>query len=301
MRVGLVGLGRMGRAVLPHLVRGCSSVTVWNRSGEQAVSAAAAGALAARSLEEVVSASEIILSILLDDRAVEDVYLGPGGLLAAECQGRVFVEMSTIGPDTVRKVAAMSAKRGAAIIDAPVSGSVGPAREGKLLCLVGGAAADLDRVRPVLSLFSRRIEHLGPIGSGMSMKIALQLPIYVYWLALAEALSIGQRSGLDPRIMLDLIADSPAALAALRPKIPAILREDNSVAFALAAAHKDLTLIRSVAAKLGVTQRATDAALQSYGDAVQAGLAEEDAVRLASFIMGRAGDQIAASNAENRE
>ena len=156
---------------------------------------------------------------------------------------RVFVEMSTINPETTRKIAAVARDRGAMVVDAPVSGSVGPAREGKLLVLVGGEEADVERGRPVLSLFARRIVHVGPSGSGISMKVALQLPIYVYWQALGESLSIGARSGLTVSEMLALIADSPAALAMLKDKIPVILQQNKTVAFALSAAAKDLSVI----------------------------------------------------------
>ena len=288
MRVGLVGLGRMGTALVPHLVRGSASVVAWNRSAARCTEAAAAGARVVPSLAALVDASDVVLSILFDDDAVEQVYLGNDGLLAQECAGRLFVEMSTIRPDTIHRVGKAARDRGASLVDAPVSGSVGPAREGKLLVLAGGSAADVERIRPVLSLFSRRIVHMGPAGSGTAMKLALQLPIYVYWQALAEALSIGVRSGLDMGEMLALIADSPAALAMLGSKIPVILQEDDAVAFALSAARKDLTAIAATAQALGVPVPAASAALDSYETAAGAGWGERDVARLVAFLVERA-------------
>jgi 3-hydroxyisobutyrate dehydrogenase len=166
-----------------------------------------------------------------------------------------------------------------------VSGTVGPAREGKLLVLAGGSDGDIERVRPVLSLFARRIAHVGPIGSGISMKIALQLPIYAYWQSLAECLSIGARSGLAVSEMLSVIADSPAALAMLKDKIPVILQQDKTVAFAISAAAKDLAVIDETAKSLGVHAPATAAALSSYGAATVAGWGALDVADLIRFLV----------------
>jgi 3-hydroxyisobutyrate dehydrogenase-like beta-hydroxyacid dehydrogenase len=288
LRVGLVGLGRMGSAIVPHLLRGCASVTLWNRSPGRSSELEAAGAKVAKSLDGVAQASDVVLSILLNDAAVEEVYLGAQGLLAADCAGRVYVEMSTIQPDTIRRVAAAASARGAALVDAPVSGSVEPAREGKLLVLAGGSAADVEQVRPVLELFSRRIVHTGPSASGATMKLAVQLPIYVYWQALGEALGIGTRAGLELGDMLELIADSPAALPMLKAKVPVIRGDDISVAFALSAARKDLSVIAAAAKSLGVALHVGSATLASYEAATQDGWGEADVARLVNFLIKRA-------------
>jgi 3-hydroxyisobutyrate dehydrogenase-like beta-hydroxyacid dehydrogenase len=279
----------MGAAILPHLVSGCSQVTVWNRTAAKSAQASTAGARVAQSPREAAENSDVILSILFDDEAVTDVYLGGDGLLSGECAGRVFVEMSTIAPATTGRVASAAQERSASFVDAPVSGTVGPAREGKLLVLAGGSDADLERVRPVLSLFARRVAHLGPVGSGISAKLSLQLPIYVYWQSLAEALCISVRAGLDMREMLDVIADSPAALAMLKSKIPTLLGQDEAVAFALSAAAKDLAIIHKTAAALGVSAPAASVALEGYRRAVQAGLGEADVAQIVRFLLERAG------------
>lgn len=289
MRVGLVGLGRMGSALVPHLVRGCRSVVVWNRSADKCAAAAHAGARISGSLREVVDSSDIVLSILFDDAAVTEVYLGPDGLLAHQCAGRVFVEMSTIKPSTIRSIARTAATRHASVVDAPVSGTVGPAREGKLLVLAGGLPEDLARVTPVLSLFARRIVHLGSTGSGTSMKLAMQLPLYVYWQALGEALSIGKASGLELSEMLALIVDSPAAVAMLKSKIPVLLGQDPEVAFALSAAQKDLALIVGTGRSLGLSVPCASAASAAYGAAAHAGWGDKDVAELVSFLIENSG------------
>jgi 3-hydroxyisobutyrate dehydrogenase-like beta-hydroxyacid dehydrogenase len=217
---------------------------------------------------------------------VSQVYLGRDGLLTAECAGRLFVEMSTIAPTTTQRIAEAANDHDASLVDAAVSGTVAPAREGKLLVLAGGSVADMERARPVLWLFARRIAHLGPTGSGISMKLAMQLPIYAYWQSLAEALGIGLRSGLGMSEMLELIADGPAALSMLKAKIPVILRQDGTAAFALSGAAKDLTIINDAATELGVSAPVARTSLGAYRDAVQAGWGERDVVQIIQFLLG---------------
>jgi 3-hydroxyisobutyrate dehydrogenase-like beta-hydroxyacid dehydrogenase len=242
----------------------------------------------AASPSEVAQAADFVLSILLDDAVVNEVYLGEDGLLGRDCAGRAFVEMSTIKPETIRSVAEIARARGASLVDAPVSGTVGPAREGKLLVLVGGEAADVARVSPVLSLFARRIVHMGPVGSGSSMKLALQLPLYVYWQALGEALSIGKASGLSLPDMLALISDSPAAIGMLAAKVPVLLGQDVSTAFALSSALKDLKVIEETGRNLGLPVPCAAAAAETYATATARGWGEKDVALLASFIIEKA-------------
>lgn len=287
MRIGFVGLGRMGQALVPHLLRAKHIVSVWNRTPGKATALIDAGARLAPDLADLVASSDIVISNLLDDQVVANVYSRADGLLAQPCAGRVFMDMSTIRPGTVRELYAIAEKRGATLVDAPVSGSVGPAREGKLIALVGGTPEAVERVHPVLSLFARRIEHIGPSGSGATMKIALQLPLAVYWSALAEALSIGTAAGIDPRRMLNVIADSPAAIRVLESKIPVILREDTSVAFSIAAARKDMLVMSAAASLAGVPAPVTAAALATYSDAAHAGWADKDLASLVSFVLDR--------------
>lgn len=284
MRVGLVGLGRMGGALVPHLVRGCEALTVWNRSTDKLADAAAAGAHVTQSPAHVTAASEVVLSILLDDAAVLDTYLGVEGLLAGDCSNRIFVEMSTIKPNTVHEIARVAKERGASVVDAPVSGTVGPAHDGKLLVLAGGAAADVARVTPVLSLFARRIAYLGPTGSGSSMKLALQLPLYAYWYALGEALGLGRRSGLKPAEMLDVIRDSPAAIGMLATKIPVLLESDTEVAFALSTALKDLDLIEETGRSCGLRMPLAALVADGYRSANALDWGNRDVAQLANYV-----------------
>lgn len=285
MRIGLVGLGRMGSAILPRLIAGCTSVAAWNRTPGKLAEAKALGAKTAKTPQELVGMSDVVLSIVYDDAAVEEVYTGASGLLSGDCKGRLFIEMSTIRLDTIRKIDRAVSKQGGCLVDAPVSGSVGPAREGKLLVLIGGSDVNVERATSVLKLISRRIAHLGPLGSGLALKLGIQALIYAYWQALGEALAIGSRAGLDLPAMLDVIADSPAALAALKSKMPAIAGMDNEIAFALSAATKDLGVIVESSQSLGLSSAIIGKTLDCYKRATDAGRGENDIAGIVSFTM----------------
>ena len=284
-RVALVGLGRMGSAILPHLIAAKLDVVVWNRTSEKMRDAARSGARMAASLHEVVTSADIILSILFDDQALNDVYLGPSGLLTAGCAGKLYIDMSTVLPDTARRIGKKAAARRAAFVNAPVSGSVLPAKQGKLLVLAGASSKDFERAKPILALFARKIEHVGPVGAGSAMKLAIQLPISVYWQSLAEALCLASEAGLSLDQMLRLIADSPAALPALQSKIPTILKSDEDVSFDITSAVKDLMIMNQVARGLKVSLPAADTTLAAYQAAAENGFASQDIANIVNFTM----------------
>jgi 3-hydroxyisobutyrate dehydrogenase-like beta-hydroxyacid dehydrogenase len=285
MYIGFVGLGRMGQAMVPRLIGAGFSVIVWNRTLSRAEPLLECGARLAESLPALANASDLIFTMLTDDHAVTQVYDPNDGLLAGDVTGRLFVEMSTIRPDTIKRIAALAAERGAAVLDAPVSGTVAPAREGKLLALVGGTPEDLERARPALDVLCRRIAHVGPSGSGTTMKLVLNMPMAIYWQSLAEALAMGVQSGLDLGQMLDLIADSPAGLAALRMKIPVILGEIDEVAFDITGVRKDLLAMTTTAHLLGVPAPTGSAALTSYAAATAAAWGDRDLAELIPYYI----------------
>ncbi len=279
-RIGLVGLGRMGAAIAGRLLTAGLTLTVWNRTPERAESVVAQGASLAPSLPDLVAASDVVLTILTDDDAVATVFSGDRGLLAGPVTGKLFVEMSTVRTQTIQRLGADVVAGGAALVDAPLSGSIGPARQGQLLALVGGAAQDVSRAEPILMTFCRRIAHLGPTGSGTTMKLVLNLPMAIYWQGLAEALALGSQFGLDLSTMLELIVDSQAAIGALRHKVPTILGEQGDVAFDVTGVRKDLLAMIETGHSLGVPMPAAAAALVSFMAATAAGHGPEDLATL---------------------
>ena len=276
--VGVVGLGRMGSAIAARLLDCGFSVVVWNRSAGKTQALEDMGAAVAPTLQTLVAQTGTIITMLHDDAAARDVYTGPTGVCAAEVTGKLFIEMSTLRPSTIRQLHADVQAAGASMVEAPVSGTVAPARDGKLVALVGGDEADLRRADPVLNALTKRIVHAGPAGQGALLKLVVNLPLAAYWHCLGEALALGQAGGLDRRLIVETIAESSAALAVLRLKIPSIMGQSGEVAFDVASMRKDLLAIIETSAALGTNTSAASAALDAYNCAISAGLGAEDAV-----------------------
>jgi 3-hydroxyisobutyrate dehydrogenase-like beta-hydroxyacid dehydrogenase len=175
-------------------------------------------------------------------------------------------------------------RRGARLLDAPVSGTVEPARRGELMAMVGGAEEDLERARPVLAAFCRRIIHMGPSGAGTTMKLVLNMPMAVFWAAIAESLAIGRQHGLPLDRMLDVVLDSPVALPALRAKAPLLLGAAHDVAFDVTGVRKDLLAMIATAQDAGVPTPAGSAALAHFAAATAAGYGERDLVFVVEYL-----------------
>src|SRR5436309_5800416 len=206
MHIGIAGLGRMGAAIAARLIETGHTLTAWNRSSEKAK--AVQNAAVAGSPAELASRVEAVITILTDAAAIAAVYEGPSGLLAGNVAGKLFIKMSTVRPQTEIALAGKVRARGAALVECPVGGTVGPARQGKLIGLMGADDADAARARPILEQLCRRLEHVGAVGNGALIKLAINLPLLVYWQALGEALALSRSVGLDPARLMDLFADT---------------------------------------------------------------------------------------------
>ncbi len=283
-RLGFIGLGRMGQAMAGRLLAAGFPLTVHNRTRSRADALVSAGATWADTPADVAARSDIIFTILTDEPAVETVYRGQQGLLAAPVPGRLFIEMSTIRTATILALAEAIEQRGAHLLDAPVSGTVAPAREGQLLVLVGGRTSDVERARPALQVLGRRIIHLGGQGAGTTMKLALNMTMACFWGALAESLAIGRQFGLSLETMLDVYLDSPVALPALRSKTPALLGETNDVAFDVTGVRKDLRSMVATAQDAGVPAPVASAALAHFAAATAAGYGERDLAAVVDYL-----------------
>jgi 3-hydroxyisobutyrate dehydrogenase-like beta-hydroxyacid dehydrogenase len=277
MKLGFVGIGRMGEPMVLRLLAGGFAVTVWNRTREKLTKVQAAGATVAPSLEQLAHEADAVFTMVTDDRAVETVFLGPHGLLSAvDLRDKLFADMSTILPETVNRVAAAVRQRGASFVDAPVAGTVQPARDGRLLVFAGGDAVDVERLKPALNVMARRIEHLGAVGSGAAMKLVHNALLTTYWSVLAEAISVGSHYGLDFKRMLEVIGESPAAFAALAVKLPALLGQASEVGFNIANVQKDLRTITTFADQLAVSTPIVRTVQLAFDQAAKEGLGQED-------------------------
>src|ERR1700716_3640246 len=181
MQIGTAGIGKMGAAIAQRLIEVGHTVTVWNRSADKLKAVTDAGAKAVATPAELANTAEAVISILTDAAAIDTVYNGAVGLLAGDVRGKLFIEMSTVRPETEVALVAKVRAKGAALVECPVGGSTGPARDGKLIGLMGADPADAERAKPLLDQLCRRLEHCGPVGAGEILKFTINMPLMIYW------------------------------------------------------------------------------------------------------------------------
>ena len=281
MKIGIAELGKMGAAIAQRLIDLGHQVTVWNRSAAKAQPVVEAGAALAASPAEVAAQSEVIITILTNAEAINAIYNGPDGLLSGDVTGKLFMEMSTVRPDTEIALAKDVRAKGAAFVECPVGGTIGPAREGKLLGLMGAEEADAARARPLLETMCRRVEHCGPVGAGSNMKLAVNLPLMVAWQAYGEAFALVQSLGYDPDRLLDLFTDISAANNALKGRAPMIKKimsgeDPGPVTFDIASATKDLHTMLEEGKARGLELPTVARAYECFAEATRAGWGDDD-------------------------
>lgn len=285
MRIGFAGMGRMGAAMAGRLLTFGHEVTVWNRTATKTAPLAAAGAKVAATPTALASASDMVFTILTDAAAIDAVYEGKDGLLAGAVSGKLFVEMSTVRPETEQKLAKSVKAKGAFLIDCPVGGTVGPAKDGKLLGLVGGGAPHVARARPVLDQLCRRVDHVGDVGAGACMKLAINLPLAVYWQACGEALALCKPLGIDPAKLIEIFTETSGGPNVLRTRGPALIGALNGtppqpVTFDIDSIRKDLRTTLEEGRALGRELPLSVKALECYDQASRNGLGPADAVMM---------------------
>lgn len=275
----------MGAAVASRLLSVGHDVTVWNRTRGKTEALAQAGASVTATPAELATRAQFIITFLTDAAAIDATYHGGNGLLAGEVRGKLFIDMSTVRPETEKALAAKVGAKGAALIECPVGGTVGPAKEGKLFGFVGGGASDVERARPLLNDLCRRVEHVGAVGAGASLKLAINLPLLVYYQALGEALSLCKSLDIEPGRLIDIFADTsggPNMLKVRGPAIAAALQgeETSPVTFDVDLIRKDLRTMLDEAKALGVTLPVSSLALECYDEVAREGRGASDATML---------------------
>src|SRR5438552_18693424 len=256
LHIGIAGTGRMGSPVASRMLSVGQDVTLWNRTREKTQTLALSGASVAATPAALATRAEIIITVLTDAAAIDATYHGADGLLAGQVRGKLFIDMSTVRPETEQALATKVSAAGAALIECPVGGTVGPAKEGRLFGFVGGEASHVTRAKPVLDQLCRRVEHVGAVGAGASMKLAINLPLLVYYQALGEALSLCQNLDLDPARLMDIFADTSGGPNVLKVRGPAIAaalqgKETAPVTFDVDLIRKDLRTMQEEAKALG--------------------------------------------------
>ena len=269
MQIGIAGLGKMGSAIAQRLIEVGHDLTVWNRSLEKARPLANAGAKVAANPADVARNAQTIITILTDAAAIDAVYGGPAGLLAGDVTGKLFIEMSTVAPATETALAEKVRAKGAALVECPVGGTTGPAQQGKLIGLMGGEPADVERARPILEHLCRRLELCGPVGAGAVMKLTINMPLMIYWQALGEALALCRPLGLDPARLMELLADTsggPNVLKVRGPAVATMLKggDIGPVTFDIDSAVKDLRTMLGEGKRQGLELPLVERTLSCY-------------------------------------
>ena len=277
-RIGLIGLGLMGHPMGMNLIKAGHSLTVWNRTASRAADLVAAGAHLADSPRAVAAACDLLITIVSDPPALEEVLWGHAdkndGALAALKPGSIYIDSSTVSPALAKKVASTCSERGVHFLDAPVTGGNWGAQKGELVFMVGGDAETLKRVEPVLRVMGKKWFHLGPNGAGQTIKLAMNLLLALQVGALAESIVLVRAAGLRGEQLVEVMQSSMARAPLLDIKAPMLLSGDFKPSFPLRLMYKDLSLALDLAKQLHITLPATAAEHQIYS-AVQAASHED--------------------------
>jgi 3-hydroxyisobutyrate dehydrogenase len=267
--VGLIGLGLMGKPMGQNWLRAGFPLTVWNRTRSRADDLISAGAKWAVSPREVAAQADVLVTIVSDPPAVEEVVFGPAGkaelgALAGMKPGSTLIDSSTVSPDLARRIAAACAERGVDFLDAPVTGGTWGAEKGELVFMVGGKAEVLERVKPVLEAVGKRFFLLGPNGAGQTVKLGTNLLLALEVDAFAESLALVTAAGVAPERMIEVMQSSMGRAPLLDVKAPLILKNEFPASFPLRLMHKDVRLALEMAQKCGVVLPAGSAAYATY-------------------------------------
>jgi len=268
----------MGRPMGVNLLKAGYPLSVWNRTPGRADELVAAGAKLAKSPQELAASSDFLLTMVSDPPAIESVLWGTNGrdsgALSGLKSGSIYVDSSTVSPALARKIAAACGERGVRFLDAPVTGGDWGAKKGELVFMIGGDAETLKEAEPILSVMGKKLFHLGPHGAGQTIKLAMNLILALQVGALAEALALVTRAGIQGEKLVEVMQSSMARSGVLDVKAPNLLKGEYVPSFPLRLMHKDLGLALDLANQLGVALPATAAARETYN--CVKGAAKED-------------------------
>lgn len=261
--VGFIGLGLMGKPMAQNLLKAGFPLTVWNRTASKADELVRGGAKLAANPREVAERSDVLITIVSDPPAVEEV-LFTDGALAALRKGGVLIDSSTVSPDLARKVAGACASHGIDFLDAPVTGGTWGAEKGELVFMIGGEKSVYERVKPVLDVMGKKFFLLGPNGAGQTVKLAMNLLLALEVDALAEALALVGAAGVEGEKLVEVMQSSMGRAPLLDVKAPLFLKHEFPASFPLRLMHKDVCLALELAHKHGIELPAGAAAYATY-------------------------------------
>ena len=284
MTIGFIGLGTMGTPMARNVLKGGYAVTVWSRRSDAMAPLVSAGAAAGDSPADVAARSDVIVTMVTDTRAVDDVVLGEQGIARGARQGSVVVDHSTIDPAGARRIAGELQTRGIEMLDAPVSGGSIAAEAGALVTMVGGSKAALDRVTPVLSCYAKSIVHIGASGAGQIAKACNQICVVVNMLGAAEAMLLAERAGVDPGAVKDALMAGFAASRMLELQAPKMIARDFTGKIESRLHHKDIHIALDMARALGIDLPGSGAVADVLDTLQQRGGARQDSAAIFSVL-----------------
>ena len=289
-RVGFIGLGIMGGPMATHLATAGYPLTVYNRTAARMEPLLALGAKPACSCQELAAQSDIVVSMVSDSPDVEEVYLGPRGVLSGARRGSLLIDMSTISPRVAIKISKSAAEAGCAMLDAPVSGGDVGARNATLSIMVGGESRDLERARPVLECMGKPTL-CGPAGAGQTVKACNQIATALHLVAMSEALVLARKAGVDPEVVLKVLGAGYAQSRVMDVRGPRVIKGDLAPGFKARLHAKDLNIVRETARELGCALPATALAHELLTAVVANGLGELDHSAVIRVLQSLAGVQ----------
>lgn len=262
VKLGFIGLGHMGSRMVQRLLDDGYRVIVYDRNHARAEDLTANGAVAARSVAELSRIVDVVLSCLTNDGSVEEVYYGHTGVLASARPGTVVIEMSTVSPETSRELERRGAEHKIQVLDAAISGSTPAAEQGSLTLLVGGDATLFESAQPLFRVISAHSFHMGTSGAGATMKLVVNTLLGVGMQAIAEAIPLGEKGGIERDRLLEVLSQTAVVAPAHVDKLTRAAHEDFSPQFPLRLMNKDFHLILDTAKLLNVLMPAT---MASFG------------------------------------
>lgn len=280
LKTGWIGLGNMGKPMAKNLLKAGFEVSVFNRTKQKEKEIIEAGASSSNSPQQLIESCDIVITMLSDDEAVKAVFEGPEGLLTKDHAGKLLIDMSTVAPETSRRLSALCSKRGINFLDAPVSGSVKPAQDGTLIILAGGSSESFEKAKPIFDVLGKLSMHLGSAGFGSSAKLAINYLLGLNLQGLAETILFAENNGISKENMLTIVNESACGNAITKLKSSSILNNTYPAAFALKHLTKDLRL----AAEAGLNTPLIHPLLDSYKKAEAAGLGDEDVMAIMKWI-----------------
>jgi|APCry1669189534_1035231.scaffolds.fasta_scaffold05889_2 3-hydroxyisobutyrate dehydrogenase len=288
MHIGIAGTGKMGHAIASRLIAEGFMVSVWNRTVANAKDTLALGSKWCKTPKILAQSCDMVLSIVSDFTALKALYDGDEGLIAGAKPNQILVDMSTIAPHEQQAMGKKFSSSQAFYLECPVGGSTRVALQGQLIGFMAGSKAVADEARTVLTHLTKRLEHVGDWGSGATMKLAINLPLMVYWQTLGEALSLIEPLGLDPQLVVDLFTDSSGGPNMLKVRGKMIAQAlanhpSTEVTVNLSTMRKDVNTMLAFGKTQGKSLPVTQLTLASLSRACEEGWAQKDCTQMLTW------------------